>query len=127
MAKTLTIGPAALNIVMRKGATFNKVFTYKLQNPDTGVRTPVDLTDWSARMQIRLTTDTPDPPILDLESPAGIVLGDEDGTIQPIITDDVSAAWDFESAVYDLELISPAGDVIPLFGGTFKTTEETAK
>lgn len=128
MAKTLTIGPATLNIVLRKGATFNKVFTYKTEDPDTGVRTPVNLTGFTARMQVRLTPTTGGSPLVSLTTEnGGITLGGTAGTITPLITAVDSAAYTFEEGTYDLELVSAGGIVTSLFGGKFTLTDETTR
>jgi hypothetical protein len=49
----------------------------------------------------------------------GLLLGGADGTITLFISDEDSEGVSEDKCVYDLELIAPGGDVIPLVAGTF--------
>jgi hypothetical protein len=74
--------------------------------------TPVSLASFTARMQIRATVETADPPLVSLVSPTDIVLDDTNHTITVTISAAVTAAYTFSTGVYDLELVS--GDATPV-------------
>jgi hypothetical protein len=69
---------------------------------------PIDLTNWSARMQIRAASD-PAPLYADLSSTGtGIVLGGAAGTIVISISAADTAAFPAGVAKYDLFMTDPA-------------------
>lgn len=77
---------------------------------------PVNLAGWNAHLQIR-----PDPGgvvLADISTTAGgITLGGEAGTITLAITNEVTAAWTFLSAYYDLLMTDPYGNISCLLYG----------
>ena len=89
--------------------------------------TPVDLTGYTARMQIRarFTADT----ILDTLSTANsrIILDNVAKTITLIFPEVITTAYPFKTGVYDLELISSGGLVIPFLTGGIRTGEEATR
>ena len=91
--------------------------------------TPVSLAGYSARMQIRSTAETADPPLLSLTSPTDIVLDDTAHTISLNISATATAALTFSAGVFDLELVS--GDATPvvtkLLSGNIFATEEVTR
>jgi len=108
-----------LNMVIEQGATFNPVFTYKDEND-----TLINLTGYTARMQIKLKRTSPST-IEDLTDGNGkIILGGAAGTITLLLTDTETAAYTFTSAVYDLELINGSGAVTRLLQGSVTLSTE---
>jgi hypothetical protein len=87
---------------------------------------PKDLTDWTARMQIREEIDDVTP-IIELLSPADIDISLTDARITITIADDVTAAFDFDEAVYDLELEDAAGATTPLVEGKVELCKEVTR
>lgn len=72
---------------------------------------PMNLTGFTARMQIRKTVqDTAIVHTLTSEN-GGIILGGASGTVELNIPAATTATFTFDEAVYDLELISPTGTV----------------
>ena len=113
-----------LSIVIEQGTTFNPVLTYT-DNAEPPV--PIDLTGYTARMQIRLKRTSPDF-IHELTTEnGGITLGGALGTITLLITSDDTTLFDFKSAVYDLELIDGSGRVIRLLQGSVTLSTEATK
>lgn len=111
-----------LNIVIEQGATFNPVLTYRDENAAL-----IDLSGYTARMQIRLAkSDLAFIHELTTEN-SGITLGGVAGTITLLITDTDTAAFTFTDAVYDLELISGGGIVTRLIEGTVTLSAEATK
>jgi len=88
------------------------------------VETVNDLTGYQARMQIRSETDSTGYLVYLSTSVGGISIVGNTGTItiQPTVAQTMSLAPDNVDVqhVYDLELISPTGDVIPFVWGPVK-------
>lgn len=114
-----------VNLSIDQGSDFDRTFT--LKNGPAESRTPVDLTGYTARMQVRQDIDDEDP-LLELTTEnGGIVLGDAAGTIQLVLTATQTAGLDFDSAVYDLELVSGAGRVRRLMRGVVTLSREVTR
>lgn len=105
-----------------QGATFRQVITWK-----DAAGTPVNLTSYSARMQVRQRVESTTE-VLDLSSSGNnpeIVLGGALGTITITVPDD---DMDFDGAyVYDLEVESAGGVVTRLLMGKFYCRPEVTR
>jgi hypothetical protein len=112
--------PGKYNIVCPQGSTFNQQLTWTIDND------PVDLTGYTARMQVRekhisnvynlnLTTEN-----------GGIVLGDDEGTILLTASATDTSEIIAKEYVYDLELDS-GGEVLRLIEGKFIVTPEVTR
>jgi hypothetical protein len=88
--------------------------------------TPVDLAGFTARAQIR-ASQSATAPILSLTTEnGGIAIDNTAKTITLQLTPTQTAALDFTSAVYDLELLSGTGDVSRIaFGNVTLSAEIT--
>jgi hypothetical protein len=110
------------NIDVKQGATFQLTITWK-----DSAGTAIDLTNYTARAQARLTYDT-STTIFSLTSSSGITLGGAAGTIALVIaagtTATLTAPW---SGVWDLELVSGAGIVTRLLEGTANVSPEVTR
>jgi len=110
------------NIDIKQGATFQLTITWK-----DSAGTAIDLTNYTARAQARLTYDT-STTIFSLTSSSGITLGGAAGTIAIVIAAGTTAAlaapW---SGVWDLELVSGAGIVTRLLEGTANVSPEVTR
>lgn len=113
---------ANYDFIIEQGSTFRKQLTY---TDSAGV--VVDLTGYSARMQLR--TKITDANIIisltDLNS--GITFDAPNGIINLFISDTNTAAFTFKTAVYDLEIIAPGGDVTRLLSGTITLSKEVTR
>jgi len=112
--------PGKYNIVCPQGSTFNQQLTWTIDD------VPVDLTYYTARMQVRekhisniynlnLTTEN-----------GGIVLGGDEGTIFITVSAIDTAEIIAKEYVYDLELDS-GGEVTRLIEGKFIVTPEVTR
>ena len=110
---------------LEQGVDCPVVVTWYTDETET---TPVDLTNYTARMQARLThADT--ATLFDITSGASeITLGGTAGTIAfPGLTATLTAAMTFDTGVYDLEVIDSGGLVTRLIQGDIVLTKETTR
>jgi len=114
--------PAGLyNITAEQGATFTRTITW-----NTSAGTPVNLTGYTARMQVRADYDA-STALLDLTTEnGGITLGGALGTIVLTATATATAALSSGSYVYDLELVL-GSTVTRLVQGSFVVNAEVTR
>jgi hypothetical protein len=96
---------------------------------NTGIITyfaPKDLTGYTARMHIREELDDTTT-IVELVSPTDISISSNDAKITVSIADTVTANFDFDEAVYDLELIDVSGNVTRLIEGKVELCKEVTR
>ncbi len=88
---------------------------------------PVDLTGYKGRMQIRPDIDS-NIVIHSLTSEnGGIVFSPSTGTFDLYISATDTSAFDFVSAVYDLELVAPNNDVYRVIEGEVTLSKEVTR
>ena len=110
-------------LAIDQGSTFTKLFTWKAGTPAA----PVDLTGCTARMQLR-SQITSDAILIELTTENGrITLGGTAGTIELTISATDTAALNFTSAVYDLEIVYADGTVRRLISGTATLSPEVTR
>lgn len=114
--------PAVWKIVLEQGETWRPVLTLK---DATGA--VVDLTSYSARMQVRETIESPSPVITLTSSGGGITIDGAAGTLALRLPAEVTAALPWTHAVYDLEIESPGGDVTRLLKGEVEVNREVTR
>lgn len=104
-------------IAIEQGATWTLGFNWHQAGADANTPgDPYDLTGWVARMQIRRRQGT--PILLDASTSNGkIVLGTTNGRVDIKFSDEDTDGLATASALYDLELENPAGDVFRLLEG----------
>ena len=107
--------PASYDLVMYQGASWDYTFTWEINN------VLVDLRDFTARMQVRLSYASPDI-VLGLTTGSGITLGGLLGTISLAVN-----AIPASTYVYDLEMVSVDGNVTRLVEGKFLVTPEVTR
>ena len=110
--------PGKYNMVCPQGSTFNQQLTYTIDD------VVVDLTSYTARMKVKEKhTSTTYKFDITTEN-GGIVLGDDLGTIDILISATATAACAAKEYVYDLELVSSSDIVTRLIEGKFIVTPE---
>jgi len=110
------------NITINQGATFELTVTWK-----DSAGTAINLTDYSARMQVRETYSSTSS-VLSLTDGSGITLGGSAGTIAIVISATTTAALTAPfSGVYDLELVSAGGVVTRLLQGAATVSPEVTR
>lgn len=117
--------PGELDLTMYQGASWDYQLTWTTNG------TAVDLTGYSARMQVR-ETQASTAVILSLTSGSGITLGGTAGTIYLEASATTTAGIAAQSTpktayAYDLELVSGAGYVTRLVEGNFFVDPEVTR
>jgi hypothetical protein len=108
---------AKINLTVEQGATFIRTFVWK-----DGKNKPVNLTGYSAALQVRETAALSSPVLLELGSvppETGITLGGTAGTITIEISDETTAALTFKKGVYDILLTPSNGKNVRILQGSF--------
>ena len=116
------MNPGKYNMICPQGTTFSKQLTYTIDS------VPVDLTTYTARMQVR-EKYTSKTSVIDITTEnGGIALGGDAGTIDLYISDEITSLLPAKDYVYDLELISgPQTYVYRLIEGKFIVTPEVTR
>lgn len=113
---------AQYNLYMEQGATFALSITWK---DSSG--TPINLTSYTARMQVRRTKQSPTIIVEASTTDGRIVLGGALGTITVTIPATVTDDLDFGCGVYDLEVESSGGQVTRLIEGGVSLSKEVTR
>jgi hypothetical protein len=113
------IRPGTYNITAYQGATYNLDITWAIGG------TAVDLTNYSAAMQVRENANAP-VAVFSLTNGSGITLGGTAGTIGINISATAMASATAGFYAYDLELNS-GGEVTRLLQGNFEIVAEVTK
>jgi hypothetical protein len=117
----MSIKPGTYDFTIYQGATFSRVLTWKDAND-----TLINVTGYTARLQIRTSPDAPTPFITLTTENGGITLGGALGTISLLITAPQTAAIVEAAGVYDLEMVS--GSVVTrLLQGNVDISREVTK
>ena len=109
------------DIVCDQGATFSRVFTW-----EDSAANPIDLTLYTARMQVRSTVESASTLLSLTTENGGISLGGIAGTITVTATATQTAAIAAGCYVYDLEMVTGAV-VTRLVQGSFTVDAEVTR
>lgn len=110
-----------LDFTIEQGATFNLLLTWEINN------VPVNLTNYTARLQARIDIEETDTVLSLTTAGGGITLGGAAGTISLDRTATQTALLPAGEYVYDLELISSAGVVTRLVQGELNISPEVSR
>jgi hypothetical protein len=113
---------ANYDIVMDQGATFNRVITWQ-----DSQAIPVNLTGYTARMQIRSEVDSSTAALSLTTENGRIALGGTAGTITLTVSATDTVAVTAGEYVYDIELVSGSGTVTRLLQGCFTVDAEVTR
>jgi len=122
MAAKLPPRAGVLDIVIEQGATFNPLLTWR-----DSEQTPIDLSGYTARLQVRKFYNSPSV-ILELTTEnGGITLGGSAGTIQLYMSDTDTSQLALLNGVYDLEVESATGIVYRVLQGSVLVSQEVTR
>lgn len=88
------------DITIEQGATFELHIIYETGSPAA----PVNLTGWTARMQVRLNYKSPDPPLLNFTTENGAITLGSAGQIDVVGLATLTDTLPAKECVYDLEI-----------------------
>lgn len=117
----MSVAPGLLNLTFSQGATWKLSMTYT-----DSVGDPIDLTNYTARMQARSVFESPNT-VLSLVNGTGITLGGTAGTIDLLVGATTTAAIAANQYVYDLEIESNSNEVTRVVQGTLVVTAEVTR
>lgn len=121
MTKELRSEGEALDIYARQGKTLAFTLYWKDDEDDA-----IDLTGFSARLQVRRTAD--EEPVISLTSGSGLTVTAATGQIDVLVSATTLAGIDGGRYRYDLEVQSgSSGTVTCLLAGRFFVAEEATK
>ncbi len=114
--------PSTTDIIIKQGETFKMTITYSISG------TPVNITGFDARMQLRPSYDS----LLLLanltsEGGGGLTITGAAGKIDVVIPAEKTANITVLEGVYDLEIENPSGEVTRLIGGKFTVSREVTR
>ena len=109
------------DITTDQGATFSRVITYKDSSGNL-----INLTGYTARMQVRATYNSPDILLSLTTENSRIALGGTAGTITLSVPSADMATLPYGTFVYDLELVS-SSVVTRLVYGSFTNRVEVTR
>ena len=109
------------NFSIEQGTTFRRVLTLRDGNGDL-----INLTNYTARMQIRQEVESTQPLLTLTTSNGRITLGGVNGTVTWFISDADTAAFSSDG-VYDLEIISGNGEVTRVLKGKVRLDQEVTR
>lgn len=117
--------PQNISLTIYQGSTFQKSWSIV----ETGTDEPIDLSGYTARMQIRekLKSETV---ILELTTENGritIDVGEETTTLTLYVDPETTAAITVARGVYDLEIIDTNYDVYRLMQGAVTVSKEVTR
>jgi len=110
------------NIYIEQGATYYQPLVWK-----DSAGTAINVTNYTARMQIRRSITSTDVIIALTTENGRITVGNSNGTITLSITATDTAALSTFCGVYDLEVVSPTGVVTRLLEGGVEVSREVTR
>ena len=116
----MSVAPGILNLTFPQGATWDLSITWTDSAGD-----PIDVTDYSARMQVRQSYTSADA-VLSLTNGSGITLGGTAGTIDVNVSATATAGVAALQYVYDLE-VEESSVVTRVVQGSLTVTPEVTR
>jgi hypothetical protein len=115
--------PAGLyNITAKQGSTFKRTITWT-----NSKKQPIDLTSYSARMQVRSSADSATVVLELTTSNSRISLTGVTGQINLLVSATTMSSIPEGKYVYDLELVSGGGEVTTVVEGNFVVKAEVTR
>lgn len=114
--------PVYSSLEIRQGMTDR--YRWPISDPATG--TPLDISGWSARGQVRKWPGA-DTVLHEWSTTAGNLTLGVDGYLTITVSPAESSAWDWSEGRYDIELTKPDGDVIRVAAGPVMVSPEITR
>ena len=107
-------------LIIRQGTTFER--RWRITDPVTGMAK--DLSEWSARAQVRATVS--DSLTLHVWTGDAITC-DAEGYVTLAVAPETSTDWSWRDGVYDVELVDPLGRVARIAEGSVRVSPEVTR
>ena len=117
---------AEYTLVIEQGATLRRSFVYKT-GATVADATPVNLTNYTARSQVRPTFASTTVWAEWTTENGGLTLHGATGKIDMYSSAALTTNMPAATGVWDIELVSPSGDVIRMLEGPAQTTPEVTR
>jgi hypothetical protein len=117
---------AQYTLTIEQGATLRRSFVYKT-GPSVAEATPVDLTNYTARSQVRPTFSSSTLWAEWTTEDGGLTLHGATGKIDMYSSAELTENMPAATGVWDIELVSPTGDVIRMLEGPAVITPEVTR
>ena len=114
---------ATVNLTVEQGATWSQALQWKTGTPATAV----DLTGYTARMDVRRTATSSETAVELTTENSRIAITAGTGTVTLSLTAAITAVLTAGSYIYDLELVSSGGQVTRLCQGKFTVSAEVTR
>ena len=121
------------DLAIQQGAVFEREFQWcnpipGSDPPEPNEADPIDLTGYTAKLQIRAHGGEPDTtdPLAEFTIGSGLTVTAAEGKIALKITDEQTTAYAFTTAVWDL-LVATGGDTIRLVEGRVSVSPEVTR
>lgn len=111
------------NLVIERGVTLVRHLVARMKQSQE----PLDLTGYTVRMMVREDYDSLEPAIDASTDNGKITLEPLLGIITITISDTETTALTIESGVWDMEMVSPSGQVTRLVQGKVKVSKEVTR
>lgn len=112
-----------VNLKMNQGETYRHTLYWKDENDQ-----PIDITGFTARMQVRAKTNSPEVLLELTTANGGVILSNPvAGELKLYVSATVTEAFSWIAGVYDLELIAPNDDVTRLIEGKITIIKEVTR
>lgn len=113
---------AVHNFTIEQGVTFSKSFIWKDSNEDV-----IDLTGFSARMQVRQSVNSSTVLLSATTANSKLTITAAEGKVTLSLTDAETSALSFDFGVYDLELVASDDEVTRLVQGSITVSKEVTR
>lgn len=117
---------ASYTLVIEQGATLRRSFIYKTGTTVANA-TPFDLTNFTARSQVRPTFVSNTIWAEWTTENGGLTLHGASGKIDMYSSASLTANMPAQTGVWDIELVSPTGEVIRMLEGPAEVTPEVTR
>jgi hypothetical protein len=115
--------PGRYDMTIFQGATFNRVFTWRVGSPATNV----NLTGFAARMQLRAKAESATVVLEATTANGRITLGGAAGTVTVSLPAELTETLPANQYAYDIELIAGNGEVTRLLEGFVTVDAEVTR
>lgn len=116
----MAVPPVHSTLVIEQGTTWTR--RWRITDPTNG--TPRDLTEWTARAQVRAQI-TDAATLFEFEDDG--ITCDSDGYVTLAVTPVQSAAWTWRDGYFDVELVDPTGQVARIAQGAVRVSPEVTR